>query len=150
MEILPGFSPEIRKVCKLKKASYGLTQPRAWFDSCPKAMITSGNRPSNEDHTRFIEHQDRKITNLFVYVDYIIITRYKISILKKNLAREFEMKELCSSKIFSMHQSSKVRGRYAVYQILRHLQSAPGKGILFTRHGDLELEAYTMQTGRAL
>lgn len=30
----------------------------------------------------------------------------------------------------------------AVYRIWRYLKSASGKGILFTRHGHLELEAY--------
>jgi hypothetical protein len=31
----------------------------------------------------------------------------------------------------------------AVYRILRYLKSAPGKGILFSNHGHLKLEAFT-------
>ena len=31
----------------------------------------------------------------------------------------------------------------AVYRILRYLKSAPGKGILFSNHGHLRLEAFT-------
>jgi hypothetical protein len=31
----------------------------------------------------------------------------------------------------------------AVYRILRYLKSSPGKGLLFSRHGHLKIEAYT-------
>jgi hypothetical protein len=45
MEIPPGFDDEKTKgkVCRLKKALYGLMQsPRAWFDEISKAMIFFG------------------------------------------------------------------------------------------------------------
>ena len=31
----------------------------------------------------------------------------------------------------------------AVHRILRYLKSAPGKGLMFSKHGHLEVEGYT-------
>jgi hypothetical protein len=35
----------------------------------------------------------------------------------------------------------------AVYQILRYLKSAPGKGLIFRKNGHLNIEGYCDQTG---
>ena len=58
MNILPGFEGNIgNKVCKLKKAHYGLKQsPRAWFRRFAKVMKEFGYKQSQDDHTLFIKH----------------------------------------------------------------------------------------------
>lgn len=59
MDIPPGFSSENTrgKVCKLKRALYGLKQsPRAWFDEFHKAVISFGYEKSDADLTLFIKH----------------------------------------------------------------------------------------------
>jgi hypothetical protein len=106
MEIPPGLSkPEtIEKVYRLKKLLYGLKQsPRAWFDRFRRAICSMGYKQCNEDHTVFYQHFGRRITILAVYVDDIIITgdvELEIACLKKNLSKEFEVKDLGHLKYF--------------------------------------------------
>ena len=107
MEPPPGFKNLFSgdKVCRLKKALYGLKQsPRAWFGRFTKAMIAMEYKQSQGDHTLFIKHFDHgKITALLVYVDDIIITgdnMEEIEVLKKCLAKEFEVKDLSKLKYF--------------------------------------------------
>lgn len=78
-------------------------------------MTTFGYKPSNGDQTLFIKHQDKKVTILIVYVDYIIITKdnlEEISKLEKNIAREFGMKEPGPLRYVFGNRSCKVRERY--------------------------------------
>ena len=52
-EIPPGYGNvnEENKVCRLKKAMYGLKQsPRAWFGRFTQAMVSLGYRQSQGDH----------------------------------------------------------------------------------------------------
>ena len=90
---------KINGVCKLKKALYGLKQsPRAWFGRFTAAMKKMEFKQSQGDHTLFIKKsRNGKITILIVYVDDIIVTGddlEEIEKLKKQLAKEFEIKEL--------------------------------------------------------
>ena len=60
-------------------------------------------RQSNSDHTLFLKKKNGKITCLIFYVDDMIITRddeEEIGELRKNLFKEFEMKELGLLKYF--------------------------------------------------
>ncbi|KAL1564578.1 Villin-4-like [Salvia divinorum] len=106
MEIPPGFSDEFgdEKVCRLKKTLYGLKQsPRARFGRFTEAMKKYDYLQSNADHTLFIKKKGEKITCLIIYVDDMIITRddlEEIDELTKNLATEFEMKDLGHLKYF--------------------------------------------------
>ncbi|PKA57434.1 Retrovirus-related Pol polyprotein from transposon TNT 1-94 [Apostasia shenzhenica] len=106
MEIPPGFTSKetIGKVCRLKRALYGLKQsPRAWFDRFRRALTSMGYKQSNADHTLFFRHIGGMITILIVYVDDIIVTgddSVEISNLKTKLAQEFEMKDLGELKYF--------------------------------------------------
>ena len=66
-------------------------------------MKKYGFYQSNSDHTLFLKHQRGKVTTLVVYVDDIIITRddtEEIAKLQKQLAIEFEMKNLGGLKYF--------------------------------------------------
>ena len=77
MNILPGFEGNTgNKVCKLKKALYGIKQsPRAWFGRFAKVMKESGYKQSQGDHTLFIKHSATGgVTALLGYVDDIIVT----------------------------------------------------------------------------
>ncbi|RVW42149.1 Retrovirus-related Pol polyprotein from transposon RE1 [Vitis vinifera] len=60
-------------------------------------------KQSNSDHTLFIKHKVGKVTVLIVYVDDMIITgndEEEITRLQKELATEFEMKNLGGLKYF--------------------------------------------------
>jgi hypothetical protein len=106
MEIPLGFSTPrtLRKVCRLRKSLYVLKQsPRALFNRFRHAVCDMGYNQCNEDHTLFYKHLECRIAILEVYVDDIIITgddETEISQLKKNLSKEFEVKDLGQLKYF--------------------------------------------------
>jgi len=106
MEIPPGFATAQTKgkVLRLKKSLYGLKQsPRAWFDRFRHAMCGMAYKQCNGDHTLFYCHCSNHITILAVYVDDIIITgddTSEIERLKKNLSKEFEVKDLGQLRYF--------------------------------------------------
>lgn len=106
MDIPPGYMPnyETKVVCKLQRSLYGLKQsPRAWFGRLNLAMKKYGFQQSNADHTLFLKHRHGKVTALIVYVDDMIITgddSEEIAKLQKQLATEFEMKNLGGLKYF--------------------------------------------------
>ena len=101
-----GFSSDFapREGCKLKKALYGLKQSlRAWFERFTAAMTKFGYKQSNYDHTLFLKRKNDRITCLIIYVDDMIITgddEKEICVLKEQLFREFEMKNLEQLKYF--------------------------------------------------
>lgn len=106
METPPGYttSSQIEVVCKLQRALYELKQlPRAWFGRFSQAMKKYGFCQSNSDHTLFLKHRRGKVTTLIVYVNDMIITgdeTEEIAKLQKQLATEFEMKNLGGLKYF--------------------------------------------------
>ncbi|CAL2255456.1 unnamed protein product [Prunus armeniaca] len=165
MDIPPGYNTGT--VCKLRKALYGLKQsPRAWFGRFTMAMKNNGFKQCNSDHTLFLKHRKGKVTTLIIYVDDMIITgndKLEISQLQDYLATEFEMKDLCGLKYFLgievarsqqdiayavsvvsqfMHSPSEDHMN-AFLQILRYLKSVPGKGLMFSKHGHLNIDGYS-------
>jgi len=94
----PGISHDSGYVCKLKKALYGLKQaPRAWFEKFSIVISSLGFVSSNHDSALFIKCTDAGRIILSLYVDDMIITGDDIdgiSVLKTELARRFEMKDL--------------------------------------------------------
>lgn len=92
------------KVCKLKRALYGLKQsPRAWFRRFSNFMKNIGYVQSDADHTLFVKRQKKNITTLIVYVDDMVITcndQKEITNIHKVLATEFELKDLGELKYF--------------------------------------------------
>lgn len=69
MEIPPGYDPTSgsNKVCRLKKAIYGLKQsPRTWFGRLTHVMVSLGYKQSQGDHTLFIKHAQNGKTHSFV------------------------------------------------------------------------------------
>lgn len=92
------------KVCKLKRALYGLKQsPRAWFGRFSAFMKKIRFKQSDADHTLFVKGGGQKVTTLILYVDDMVINGNdpeEISNLQKVLATEFELKELGHLKYF--------------------------------------------------
>ena len=93
------------KVCKLKKALYGLKQsPRAWFGRFTKTMNSMGYNQSQGDHTVFFKQTEmNKVIALIVYVDDIALIGNdpaEMEKLKRQLAKEFEIKDLGKLKYF--------------------------------------------------
>lgn len=73
----PGFTckGEEGKVCKLRKAIYGLKQsPRAWFERFSGAMVEIGFRRCHADYSVFIKRRAERTTVLLVYVEDIVLT----------------------------------------------------------------------------
>ena len=61
MACLSGFDTYTKKVCRLKKAPYGLKQsPRVWFGRFTKAMFSMGYKQSQGNHTLFVKHSVRR------------------------------------------------------------------------------------------
>ncbi|KAJ0434928.1 putative RNA-directed DNA polymerase [Helianthus annuus] len=106
MEAPQGFTNNFgeKEVCLLKKSLYGLKQsPRAWFGRFTFAMKNYEFRQSSSDHTLFLKQRNNLITCLIIYVDDMIITGddyEEIAKPKKNLFKEFEMKNLGRLKYF--------------------------------------------------
>ena len=107
IELLPGIrqsSEHKGKVCKLKRALYGLKQsPRAWFRRFTLAMKATSYQQSHVDHTLFVKHKDGKVMTLIVYVDNMILTGddlEEMRTLREYLSAEFKIKDLGQLKYF--------------------------------------------------
>ena len=100
----PGVSHNHGEVCKLKKALYGLKQaPRAWFEKFSTVITSLGFFSSNHDSALFVKCTTTGRILLSLYVDDMIITGDDvdgIAVLKKELTRQFEMKDLGSLRYF--------------------------------------------------
>ncbi|CAM8948608.1 unnamed protein product [Rhodiola kirilowii] len=119
MNLPPGYKASTPGdfVCRLNKSLYGLKQsPRAWFGKFSKFMRKIDYKQSNSDHTLFLKHQHGKVTCLIIYVDDMVITgddTDEIERLQKQLASEFEMKDLGELKYFLGIEVA--RGREGIY-----------------------------------
>ena len=100
----PSVSHDSGYVCKLKKALYGLKQaPRAWFEKFSIVISFIGFVSISHDSALFIKSIDVGRIILSLYVDDMIITSDDIdgiSVLKIELAKQFEMKDLGSLRYF--------------------------------------------------
>ena len=85
-------------VCKLRKALYGLKQaPRTWFEKLKRALIDWGFTNSKSDTSLFILQQGRDIIFVLIYVDDILITGSKESLVQEVIERlncQFALKVL--------------------------------------------------------
>jgi len=99
-----GVSHDSGYVCKLKKTLYGLKHaPRAWFEKFSVVISYLGFVSSSHDSALFIKSIDACRIILSLYVDDMIINGDDIddiSLLKTELARQFEMKDLDSLRYF--------------------------------------------------
>jgi Reverse transcriptase (RNA-dependent DNA polymerase) len=77
MTLPPGHKEgsDPTKVCKLKKAIYGLKQsPRAWYGRLKFSLSKINFVKSSADSSMFVKHTKNFTTIILVYVDDIIIT----------------------------------------------------------------------------
>ena len=85
-------------VCKLNKSLYDLKQsPRQWYKKFDKFMISHGYSRSFKDQCVYFKNCNDDIIYLLLYVDDMLIaskSMSKISELKMELSKEFEMKDL--------------------------------------------------------
>ncbi|CAN6566752.1 unnamed protein product [Malus baccata var. baccata] len=169
MDLPPGYETpnEAEKVCRLQKALYGLKQsPMAWFGRFTEAMKKYGYRPRNADHTLLIKCMEGKVALLIIYVDDMVVIgddTEEIKRLQGYLLSNFEMKDLGGLKYFLgievarsyddiayavsvvsqfMHAPSEDH-MAAVMRILSYLKGAPGRGLIFRKHGHMEVKRYT-------
>ncbi|GJZ97609.1 retrovirus-related pol polyprotein from transposon TNT 1-94 [Tanacetum coccineum] len=95
-------------VCRLKKFLYGLKQaPRCWYKRFDSFIIGLGyNRLHADPCAYFKRFGNNDFVILLLYVDDMLVAgpnKYRISKLKAQLAREFEMKDLGpANKILGM------------------------------------------------
>ena len=81
----------------MKKALYGLKQaPRAWYGRIDGLLKILGFTKSKYDHNIFLKVMDDEPIMLLLYVDDLFLTgnEKQITESKKNVAEEFEMKDL--------------------------------------------------------
>ncbi|KAJ0726248.1 putative RNA-directed DNA polymerase [Helianthus annuus] len=89
-------------VCKLKKSLYGLKQaPRQWYMKFDNFMERSGYKRCQMDHCCYLKKFSNSYIILLLYVDDMLIAgsdMKEISRLKKQMSKEFEMKDLGPAK----------------------------------------------------
>ncbi|GJU08626.1 ribonuclease H-like domain-containing protein [Tanacetum coccineum] len=105
MDLPDGYySPDDKRVCKLKKSLYGLKQaPRQWNAKLTQTLIESGFKQSKSDYSLFTKSEDGNFLAFLVYVDNIIVTRNnfdEIQKFKDFLITKFQIKDLGKLKYF--------------------------------------------------
>ena len=104
MEPRPSVSHDFRYVYKFKKALYGLKQaPSAWFKKFYVVISSLGFVARSYDYALFVKCIDVGCIIISLYVDDMIITGDDIDgilVLKVELAKQFEMKDLGPLRYF--------------------------------------------------
>ncbi|RVX16420.1 Retrovirus-related Pol polyprotein from transposon TNT 1-94 [Vitis vinifera] len=89
-------------VCKLRKSLYGLKQaPRQWYKKFDNFMHRIGFKRCEADHCCYVKSFDNSYIILLLYVDDMLIAGSdieKINNLKKQLSKQFAMKDLGAAK----------------------------------------------------
>ena len=93
-----GYSDGTNKVCKLRKALYGLREsPRAWYKCLDEYLTKIKFKRSNVDYCLYTQGQALDQVYLLIYVDDLLIcskSKKKIKNLKRVLSEKFKMKDL--------------------------------------------------------
>eukprot|EP00253_Pinus_taeda_P012378 PITA_12378 len=89
---------EEHKVCKLKKAHYGLKQvPRAWYSRIDSYLLENGFEKCEGEPTVYIKEKYGKLLIVVLYVDDVTFTGnddYLIENFKAVMKEEFEMTDM--------------------------------------------------------
>ena len=91
------------KVCRIKKAIYGLKKsPRAWFEKFSFTISSIGFPQCHSDHSVFVRRIKSDIVVLTVYVDLLLTGSDTAGILetKKYFKRHFLTKDMGRPKYF--------------------------------------------------
>ncbi|GJW72857.1 ribonuclease H-like domain-containing protein [Tanacetum coccineum] len=105
MDLPKGFySPNDKRVCKLKKSLYGLKQAlRQWNAKLTQTLFENGFKQSKSDDSLFTKSDNGNFIALLVNVDDIIITGnddVEIQKFKDFLRTKFQIKDLGKLKSF--------------------------------------------------
>ncbi|CAI7780432.1 unnamed protein product [Closterium sp. NIES-54] len=69
-----GYEDGTSRVCKLKKAIYGLKQaPGCWYEKLEEVLLSGGFKTSQADHSLFLLGEGGQLLLLLVYVDDILL-----------------------------------------------------------------------------
>jgi len=158
------------KVCRLKKAIYGLKQsPRAWFENFSLTISGIDFRRCHSDHSIFIRYTRSGIVILTVYVDDILLTgsdsvgmeanvnlwfddshtlddpeRYR-RLIEKLIYRTVTRPDITfTAGVLSrfMHHPRKAHW-LATMRILAYIKSCPRKGLVYRKHGHVHISGYS-------
>ena len=92
------------KVCRLKKALYGLKEaPRAWYTRIYAYLLENGFEKCEREPTLYIKQKYGKMMIVVLYVDDVIFTgndAYLIENFKSVMKDEFEMTDMGLLKYF--------------------------------------------------
>ncbi|CAI7866967.1 unnamed protein product [Closterium sp. NIES-53] len=84
------------RVCKLKKAIYGLKQaPCAWYHKLEETLLAGDFKKSECDHSSFLLQEKEKFLMLMVYVDDILLFSESSSMIER-VEEMLEMQFKCS------------------------------------------------------
>nr|GEZ22701.1 putative reverse transcriptase, RNA-dependent DNA polymerase, Gag-polypeptide of LTR copia-type [Tanacetum cinerariifolium] len=104
MKIPQGFSKEGEtRVCRLRKSLYGLKQAsRNWYHKFTTFLLSLNFKQSKADHSLFIYETTNTTVIALIYVDDVITGNCpnKIQEVKKQLDKEFSIKDLATLKYF--------------------------------------------------
>ncbi|CAI7771533.1 unnamed protein product [Closterium sp. NIES-53] len=91
-----GLDDGSGRVCRLKKAIYGLKEaPRAWYHKLEETLLTGGFKKSEYDHSLFLLQEKNQFLMLLVYVDNILLF-FKSSAMIERVEEMLEMQFKCS------------------------------------------------------
>ncbi|CAL2237530.1 unnamed protein product [Prunus armeniaca] len=145
----------------LRKALYRLKQsPRAWFGRFTMAMKNNGFKQCKSDHTLFLKHRKGKLQDYkdlgglkyFLGIEVarsqqgIFLSQRKYVLYLLTDTGMLDCKPTDTSIIHNHHlgeysyQFQLTKKDTKVLRILRYLKSAPGKGLMFSKHGHLNID----------
>ncbi|CAI7796618.1 unnamed protein product [Closterium sp. NIES-54] len=91
-----GLDDGSGRVCRLKKAIYGLKEaPRAWYHKLEETLLTGGFKKSECDHSLFLLQEKEQFLMLLVYVDDILLLS-ESSAMIEHVEEMLEMQFKCS------------------------------------------------------
>ena len=101
-------------VCKLRKSLYGLKQaPRQWYKKSDSFMHRIGFKRCEADHYCYVKFFDNYYIILLLYVDDMLLARSsieEINNLKKQLSKQFAMKDLGATKQILWYENHQKQG----------------------------------------
>ena len=101
-----GYSDGTNKVCKLRKALYGLRKsPKARYKYLEEYLTKIKFKRSNVDYCFYTQGEGLDQIYLLIYVDDLLIcskSKKKIKNLKSDLSEKFKMKDLGEIKEYHL------------------------------------------------
>ncbi|CAI7907367.1 unnamed protein product [Closterium sp. NIES-53] len=91
-----GLDDGSGRVCRLKKAFYGLNQaPRTWYHKLEETLLHGGFKKSECDHSLFLLQEKEQFLMLLVYVDDILFFSESAAMIER-VEEMLEMQFKCS------------------------------------------------------